>query len=71
MFELKAILGKFASSKYLQDSLQEYIKKIGENPQMPVNLILMTPYFVFDLYEIPKNYQNLQTEYYKRKCGYC
>ena len=31
----------------------------------------MTPYFEFDFCEIPSNFQNLQTEFYKKKCVYC
>ena len=38
---------------------------------MPVILLLMTPYFDFNFFEIPKSYMNLQTEFYKKKCEYC
>ena len=38
---------------------------------MPINLILMTPYFEFNFIEVPKNFKILQTEYYKKKCDFC
>lgn len=34
-------------------------------------MLLMTPYFEFNLFEMPKNFKNLQTEYYKKKCIFC
>ena len=33
--------------------------------------MLLTPYYQFDLFEIPQCFLNLQTEYYKKKCNYC
>ena len=38
---------------------------------MPVSLMLMTPYFVFNLQGLPPSFLNLQTEFYKRQCSYC
>lgn len=38
---------------------------------MPINLLLMTPNYEFNLFEVPKSYMNLQTEFYKKKCKYC
>ena len=58
-YELRAIIGKFSSPKYLQDSLLEYVMSLSSEKKntmtvdMPVNQILMTPYFEFDFYEIP------------------
>lgn len=58
-FEIRSILGNFSSPKYLQDSLLDYVMKISNEKKnaitvlMPTNLILMTPYYEFDLYEIP------------------
>jgi hypothetical protein len=52
-------MGSFSSPKYLQDSLLDYVMSISNDKKniitvkMPVNLILMTPYYEFDLYEIP------------------
>jgi len=38
---------------------------------MPVNLMLMTPYYQFNFISIPMTYRELQTQYYKKPCVYC
>jgi len=39
--------------------------------EMPIIMLLMTPYYDFNFFEIPKSYMTLQTEFYKKKCEYC
>ena len=34
-------------------------------------MLLMTPYYEFNLFELPKSFLNFQTEFYKKKCVYC
>ena len=64
-YELRSIIGKFSSPKYLQDSLLEYVMSITTSKNetlevdMPINQILMTPYFEFDFCDIPQNFQSL------------
>lgn len=48
------------------DFLREQVR-----PQMPVNLLLMTPNFEFNLEALPDNFLRLQTEFYQKLCCYC
>ena len=38
---------------------------------MPLNLMLLTPYHTFSLFELPDTFLSLQTTFYKKKCHYC
>ena len=38
---------------------------------MPINLILMTPYFEFNLFETPPSFRKLQAQFYKKPCHFC
>ena len=65
---LRVILAPYRSKEYLnqiQNSLEE------ASTSMPINLLLMTPYFEFNFVDFPNSFLNLQTEYYKRPCSYC
>lgn len=39
--------------------------------EMPVNLLLLTRYYEFKLFELPSSFMDLQRHYYKKPCSYC
>lgn len=78
--ELKALLLKYSSPKFMGDQLLKFSLKVTEAAsdhekpflvKMPTNLLLMIPTFEFSLYQLPNTFMDLQKEFYKRKCTYC
>lgn len=65
-------LGVKEQFERLEKELLQKSKKHSVNYlEMPENLLLLTPYFSFQLFQIPDNFMHLQTIFYKKPCDYC
>lgn len=73
---LKVVLAAYRKPEYFASQLEELSHFTGgaygdSRICMPANLMLITPYFEFNLVELPQCYRDLQTGFYKKKCSYC
>ena len=79
ILDIRAVMEGYRTKSFLTEKLSEFSTKISTNKsghkkgviEMPKNLVSMTLYYHFGLYEIPKVFLDYQQIFYKRKCCYC